>query len=205
MFDDLSLFFLNSLIHLTLYSVFICYAQQKFVVTLTLADQLIRIINRVELQQWEKPVSELECRLNRGRTFDWRRKHKLSRFLKEWCKGRKDTEQKRFIISILILNWEELKNFLSAEIEDSFKISFFEGLRFTFFLTMMQNLTAADTDSLYLLQVSLQWGASELSSLTVTLSFNLMMCTQSLNFTLEETFAHLLKETADIFSTAFWW
>ena len=93
----------------------------------------------------------------------------------------------------------------STEIENLFKMSFFKDLRFTFFLMTMQNLTAADTDSLHLLQVSLQWGASELLSLAVTLSFDLMMCTQSLNFDLVETFVHLLKETADIFSTAFWW
>ena len=96
------------------------------------------------------------------------------------------------------------RNPQSVRVRDSFKTSFFEDLRFTFFSMMMQNLTAADTDSLHLLWVSLWWDASESLSLAVTLSFNLMMCTQSLNFNLVRTFAHLLKKTADIFSTAFW-
>ena len=39
----------------------------------------------------------------------------------------------------------------SVRVEDSFKMSFFKGLRFTFFLTIMWDLTAADTDSLHLL------------------------------------------------------
>ena len=109
--NDSSSFFFNSLIHLTLCSVFIYYAQQKFVMTLTLADQLIKITDRVKLQQQKELIFKLKCRLNRGETFNWRRKHKLSRFLEEQCKSRRDTKQKRFIISILTLIQKELKNF----------------------------------------------------------------------------------------------
>ena len=111
MLDDLSLFLFNNLIHLTLHSVFVYHVWQKFVVMLTLTDQLIEIISRVKLQQWEESISELKHKLDESRTFNWRRKHKLSRFLKEWCESRKDTEQKRFIVSILTLSQKELKNF----------------------------------------------------------------------------------------------
>ena len=76
---------------------------------LTLADQLIEIISRVKLWQWEEPASELKHRFDEGETFNWRRKHELSRFL-EQHKSRRDAEQKRFIISILVLSWEELKD-----------------------------------------------------------------------------------------------
>ena len=86
-----------------LYSAFVYHAQQKFVVMLTLADWLIEITDRVKLWQWEEFTSELKCRLSRGKTFNWKRKQELSKLLKEQYKSRKDAEQKKFIISILIL------------------------------------------------------------------------------------------------------
>ena len=111
MLDNSSLFLLNSLIYFTLYSAFIYHAWQKFIVTLTLTNWLIRIISRVKLQQWKESVFKLKCRLNRGRIFNWRRKHKLSRFLKRQCKDRRDTEQKRFIASLFTLSQKEFENF----------------------------------------------------------------------------------------------
>ena len=111
MLNNLSLFFSNDLIHFTLYSVFVYYVWQKFVVTLTLTDWLIEIISRVRLWQWRESVSELKHSLSKSEMFDWRRKQELSRLFKEWCKSRKNAEQKRFIISILTLIQKELKNF----------------------------------------------------------------------------------------------
>ena len=110
--DDLSLFLLNSLIHLILHSAFIYHAWWEFIVMLTFVSQLIKITDRVRLWQWEELISELKCRLNRDKMFNWRRKHKLSKFLKEQCESRRDTERERFIVSILALNQKELKNSL---------------------------------------------------------------------------------------------
>ena len=113
--NDSSLFFFNSLIHLTLHSAFIYHVQQKFIMTLMLMSWLIRTADRVRLQQWREAVFKLKHRLNRDRMFNWRKKHKLSRFLKGWYKDRRDTEQKRFIISILTLSQKELKDFLICQ------------------------------------------------------------------------------------------
>ena len=72
-------------------------------------------------------------------------------FLKDNVRAEEMLNRKGSSQVYLHLIKKSLRTSQSAEIKDSFKTSFFEDLRFTFFSTMMQNLTAADTDSLHLL------------------------------------------------------
>ena len=72
-------------------------------------------------------------------------------FLKNNVRAEETLNRKDSLWVYLHLVEKSSRTSQSAEIKDSFETSFFEGLRFTFFLITMQNLTAADTDSLHLL------------------------------------------------------
>ena len=189
----------------------LCFVLHSFVMCdrsllwcLHLQTDWLRLSAESDFNDEEKLSLNLNTDLTEREHLTEEKNTNSANFLKGDVKAEEMLNRKNLLWVYLHLFRKSSRTSQLIRVSDSFKMSFFESLEFTFFSIMMQDLTAARMSSLHLLQVSLQWDASESLSLTVILSFDLMMCTQSLNFVLERTFTHLLKGTADIFNTAFW-